>query len=440
MKKRIVICLDGTWNQVMDPATVTNVVKIAQAVRPIANDQTPQIVYYNSGVGTGDLVDKVLGGIFGRGLRNNVKRAYAFLSLNYNPGDEIYIFGFSRGAYTARALAGVIGASGILEKHQFQNFEVAWNYYRLPKSVRKVLELPTVDVLASRIGFSLSDDVKATVAKLKERCDARMPSKLAAYLHFKMKGSFIQDVRIRCVGVWDTVGSYGIPAGVGLGALMRIVTAWLLRGFHDTEIGDKVDIGLHAVALDERRRPFAPTFWTIDASKQPVAHVEQVWFAGSHANVGGSYKDTGLSSLSLIWMCARVAELGQQTFGSALDFDEDFLKACSDPSPFGTLYRSEAGWPVSTVFPYRRPVLAPRAVKVNVFWNGEDPKQVHVAEQIHWSVFKRLGNLAAIRFFGNSLLSFGLKSVYDPKNLTGVTIPPDRITQPTPMEQRINPQ
>ena len=103
--KRIVICLDGTWNKVVDPQKVTSVVKIAQAVRGTADDGTLQIVYYNSGVGTGDWIDKVLGGVFGRGLRANVKRAYAFLSLNYQAGDEIYIFGFSRGAFTARSPA-----------------------------------------------------------------------------------------------------------------------------------------------------------------------------------------------------------------------------------------------------------------------------------------------------------------------------------------------
>src|SRR6516225_2970885 len=120
--KRIALCLDGTWNQVLEPDEVTNVVKIAQAIKAQATDGTKQVVYCNPGVGTGDLVDRFLGGVFGRGLRNNVKRAYAFLSLNYEPGDEIYIFGFSRGAYTARALAGVIGASGILKKEEFHQF------------------------------------------------------------------------------------------------------------------------------------------------------------------------------------------------------------------------------------------------------------------------------------------------------------------------------
>src|SRR5262245_48239000 len=107
--RRLVICFDGTWNQVKQPKEITNVVKLAQAVKPDAADGTAQVVYYNSGVGTGGPVDRILGGIFGCGIKANVKRALAFLALNYQRGDEIYIFGFSRGAYSARALAGVIG-------------------------------------------------------------------------------------------------------------------------------------------------------------------------------------------------------------------------------------------------------------------------------------------------------------------------------------------
>jgi hypothetical protein len=280
--KRIVLCLDGTWNEVRKPDDVTNVVKIAQAVRSVATAGVQQIVYYNSGVGTGDLIDKMLGGVFGRGLRSNVQRAYAFLSLNYEPGDQIFIFGFSRGAYTARALAGVIGTSGILRKDQFQNSDIAWYHYRLPAGVRA--------------RFPRGAD-KALLAHL--------PKALRAYAEFDEEGKFHRDVKVTCVGVWDTVGSYGVPAGFGFGAISRIFTAWLLRGFRDTEIGKHIEIGLHAVGLDEKRRPFAPTFWTIKRGAQPVGHVEQVWFVGSHGNVGGGYDEAGLSDRSLIWMCAR---------------------------------------------------------------------------------------------------------------------------------------
>jgi Uncharacterized alpha/beta hydrolase domain (DUF2235) len=110
------------------------------------------------------------------------------------------------------------------------------------------------------------------------------------------------------------VGSYGIPAGFGLAPLARYV-ALIFLGFHDTSFGEHVDVGLHAVAIDEHRRPFVPTFWTIANGQQPRGHVEQTWFAGSHCNVGGGYPDSGLSDLALIWMVARVRAL------TGLEFD-----------------------------------------------------------------------------------------------------------------------
>src|ERR1700730_9436936 len=182
--KRIILCLDGTWNQVLDPDTVTNVVKLAQSIRTIASDGTQQIVYYNSGVGTGDLFDKFLGGVFGRGLRNNVKRAYAFLSLNYEPGDEIYIFGFSRGAYTARALSGVIGASGILRKDEYQNFEVAWNFYRQPKAIREAAKHHDMRHLVGDLHRSLPEKRKHIVDTLK----TAVPDTVVQYADMAAKG------------------------------------------------------------------------------------------------------------------------------------------------------------------------------------------------------------------------------------------------------------
>ena len=118
--KRIVVCYDGTWNTVTKPNEVTNVVRVGQAVKKADEKGVAQIVYYNAGVGSGGPLDRFLGGVFGVGLRDNVKRGLAFLSLNWAPGDEIYIFGFSRGAYSARALAGVIGAiNGIPKQEHF---------------------------------------------------------------------------------------------------------------------------------------------------------------------------------------------------------------------------------------------------------------------------------------------------------------------------------
>ena len=426
--KRLVLCLDGTWNQVLDPETVTNVVKLAQCVRTVASDGVQQIVYYNSGVGTGDALDKFLGGVFGRGLKANVKRAYAFLSLNYEPGDEIYIFGFSRGAYTARALSGVIGASGILRKEQYHKFEDAWNFYREPKRSRQLAKRDDVRAVAGQAGPSIAEKKSQISREL--RVTASEP--LVQYAELAHQGRIYEEAQVRCVGVWDTVGSYGIPAGFGLGALGRFFTAWLLRGFHDTEISRHVDIGLHAVGIDEKRRPFAPTFWTAPKGTQPTAHVEQMWFVGVHANVGGSYLDSRLSDLPLIWMMARVTEIGREKFQSGLEFDPDLVRQKVRPSPLGTLYRSEKIWPISRIWPYIRPVLAPDAIEVRAIrWNGENPKERHVNEMIHWSVFERLGKPAPVEGKRNR--------VYRPKNLEGLKVPQDRIAQRTVEEERLAP-
>jgi hypothetical protein len=350
--KRIVICLDGTWNQVGRSKTATNVVHIAQAVKPTAHDGTPQPCYYNSGVGTGDWIDKVLGGVFGRGVKSNVKRAYAFLSLNYEPGDEIYIFGFSRGSYTARALAGLIGAAGILNKDKFDCFDDAWTHYRT-------------------------------------RPDQRDQQ---GYEHKAIH----TPADIRCVGVWDTVGSYGVPAGFGLGGLMRYFTRWQ-RGFHDTHFSKKIGFGLHALAIDEKRRPFSPTFWTLKQGESAPDNVEQVWFCGVHSNIGGGYPDSGLAQLPLLWMVARVMAVGARKFhGSTIDFDLDYLRDNTKPSPLATLYRSDQYWPVSRILPFRRPVLVD-ADRWNLIAPSNDwvPNELPINERVHWSAIVRHGSPGA---------------------------------------------
>ena len=168
--KRLVICYDGTWNAVTKPDEVTNVVRMAQAVKSVASDDVEQVVYYNAGVGSGGPLDQFLGGVFGVGLRNNVKRGLAFLSLNWDPqepgnpvADEIYIFGFSRGAYSARALAGVIGAiGGIPKQSSFDELEEIWNHYRKSKEEKERDKEEDAKKIASWI-YPMSADRKPII-------------------------------------------------------------------------------------------------------------------------------------------------------------------------------------------------------------------------------------------------------------------------------------
>ena len=175
--KRLIVCCDGTWNDEDSAASFTNVVRMARAIRPqddVSSGQSiPQIVYYHSGVGTGgDEVEKVLGGAIGLGLSRNVRDAYAFIVHNYAEGDELFLFGFSRGAYTARSVAGLIGWAGLIQKGDMDDFAMLWEGYRLRGQTPQPL---------TQYQFP----------------DRRAP------------------VRIKCIGVWDTVGALGIPGHLG---------------------------------------------------------------------------------------------------------------------------------------------------------------------------------------------------------------------------------
>ena len=184
------------------------------------------------------------------------------------------------------------------------------------------------------------------------------------------------------MAVWDTVGSYGIPAGFGLTPLARYV-ALIFLGFHDTSFGEHVDVGLHAVAIDEHRRPFVPTFWTIAQGQQPRGHVEQTWFAGAHCNVGGGYPDSGLADLALIWMVARVRAL------TGLAFDLTSLKTNTKPNIGGSVVNSAKGWFLDEHWPHYRAILSPTAIHHGYLFNTPAPDKVHINERVHWSALAK---------------------------------------------------
>jgi uncharacterized protein (DUF2235 family) len=401
-KKRLVLCFDGTWNTLINPKEFSNIVKLANLVT-VSDDEVPQITYYNSGVGTGGRLDQFLGGAFGYGLKSNVKRGLTFLSLNWDVDDEIYLFGFSRGAYTARALAGVIGAVGI--PADIKHAEEHWRRYQEISKARPKGSVPRTS--PEWIKFeSERDAIRRTLAK-------------RGHSRNRDNDDQWEPVRIRCIGVWDTVRSYGVPTGIGLGALPYVFTHWT-RGFRDTHFGDTVDFGFHAVAIDERRRPFSPTFWTLraktqqdqDKAAEENPKVEQVWFAGVHANVGGSYANSGLSDLTLAWMMAKVQEK------TGLKFNEDQAKADVWPCSACTLYTTTRWrWLNPT-----RAVLPGEATGLWAFLAGlwRRPAGTRINEKVHWSVKERLG-------WEHTLVDRGVPRKYAPsnlkKNLTPLAVP-----------------
>lgn len=300
--RRFIVCFDGTWNAPDKGANSTNVVKMVRAVLNQA-DGVSQVVFYDKGVGTGNALDRIAGGASGAGLTENMVDGYRFLANNYAEGDEIYIFGFSRGAYTARSLAGFIGLAGMISALELgQGLARAIGIYRSGLARERKLE-------------ALGD----------------LPRK--------------ENVPIRCVGVWDTVGSLGIPGDLG----RRLLGSKF--DFHDVQLNPRVQVALHAVAVDEKRSAFAPTLW-VRPRGEPAPDeqvVEQVWFPGVHSNVGGSYADCGLSDVAFDWMVKRVGRL------TRLGFDPGYLAEHVKPDALGKGVESRTGlYKGSVLYPYQR--------------------------------------------------------------------------------------
>lgn len=268
--KKLIVCCDGSWNtleQEHDGVPVpTNVGRLYFAL-----DHTKpevQIAYYHPGVGTNpSFNDKVFGGAFGDGLDKNIKSAYQWVCSHYEPNDQIFLFGFSRGAYTARSLGGFLTRCGILDTRNLDDKEI---WHRVDMAYKQGYR--------ERDEGWLEDGWDRTVAP--------------------------DQVTINFIGVWDTVGALGIPDTF---ALLSLVDNLFKLRFHDTELSAQVKVARHALALDEQRASFSPTLWTNIPS---VCDVQQIWFPGGHSDVGGGYVQTGLSDGALQWMIDESAKCG----------------------------------------------------------------------------------------------------------------------------------
>jgi len=264
MSKKIVFCADGTWDS---STSHTNVYKLYKALLTTAD----QIPLYDDGVGaSANPFLKIVGGAFGTGLWQKIKDGYTKIAQLYEAGDSLYIFGFSRGAFTARSLAGMIVACG----------------------------LPTQDFAAGMV-----DTVFNAYRDKSQRAD--LPNKLP---NCKMA-----IPNITMVGVWDTVGSLGIPSVVGL-------VDPIVYGFLDTSLHPNINNAYQALAMDEKRAQFPPTLWDAPAAQGQT--LEQVWCTGAHSDVGGGEPDdlpgtTALSDITLGWMMSKASALGLQVAGEA---------------------------------------------------------------------------------------------------------------------------
>ncbi|WP_211214972.1 DUF2235 domain-containing protein [Microbulbifer variabilis] len=258
--KRLILLFDGTWN---DPVDETNVFRILKSIHDFDNERR-QLCFYDPGVGTSTF-SRLLGGVTGWGLSENLIQGYEWLIKNFTEGDEIWIFGFSRGAYTARSLAGMIRKCGLLHNSAPQLIVHAEKFYR----------------------------------------DKRYHPDHEESKRFRNK--FSHEVDIYFLGVWDTVGALGVPGFSALSESGKY--AW-----HDTELSGNIKYAYHAVALDEHRSTYDTSLWSGESGKKKErqTEVEQRWFIGAHANVGGGYVYDSLSEIPLYWMQQKAMKAGLQ--------------------------------------------------------------------------------------------------------------------------------
>ncbi len=293
MSKRIALCADGTWNTPHGPADQPGNTNVRRIYDCMVDDDS-QLKYYDSGVGTdGTPFEHFFGGTMGDGLFQKVQDGYQFLSDVWDPGDEIFIFGFSRGAYTARSLSGMIASFGVPTRN-LDNL-----------TTRKIFDV-----------YRITDHA------------ARLTAKAALVTEYGLT-----DVTVRMVGVWDTVGALGIPG--------HLFSAFdqAKYGFLDTTLNPCIVNAFHAISIDERRSSFVPTLWT-NPDGTPRANddkVKQVWFPGVHCDVGGSYAERALSTITLRWMVDNATSCG-------LEFDATKLAAELSPLPYDPLGQAHDEW------------------------------------------------------------------------------------------------
>ncbi|HCG03166.1 MAG TPA: hypothetical protein DEV93_21825 [Chloroflexi bacterium] len=320
--KRLVICADGTWNvrdQISKDAKTrhpTNVTKVTRAVLARDSSGIDQVAYYHDGVGTGSGLDKYSGGAFGNGIENNIRDLYRFILYNYLDGDELFLFGFSRGAFTVRTLTGFMNMVGLIQKDD--------------------------DYFIPEVYACYESEIRlATVAT-----GLRQITEFAPL-----------PPPIKFVGVWDTVGALGAPGFLG-----QFVNRKKYQ-YHDVGFNRYIRNAYHALAIDERRKPFQPNTW----QRVPdfAGNLEQAWFAGVHSNVGGSCSPDGLANEALHWIVEKAEGLG-------LAFDKEFLthyKPC-----FNSVLQDSMTTVYKLLGPYIRPI-------------GRQPPD---GESIHQSAIDRL--------------------------------------------------
>jgi uncharacterized protein (DUF2235 family) len=280
--KRLALFLDGTWNTVSDN---TNIWRLRSLISSLSRDGREQRAYYSTGLGT-KFGERIRGGMFGRGIDTAITGAYEWLVDNYEEGDDIFIFGFSRGAYTARSLSGFVSTCGLLKKGSPLGVNQMYKRYRRPGE-------PTI---------------RSMIA------DADKPGTKPLDFEDKWIVKHARPVPIKFIGVFDTVGALGVPF-----PLLRYLKGSAYP-FLNTGLRQNNEHAFHAIAIDEHRKAFGHTMWTnqgaTNAAPRSIERTEQRWFVGAHANVGGGCFDDTLAQLPFEWITKKATALGLTFDGS----------------------------------------------------------------------------------------------------------------------------
>jgi uncharacterized protein (DUF2235 family) len=369
MSKRHALFLDGTWNTVTDN---TNVYRM----KSLCAVNADQDCYYSAGVGT-QYGEKFTGGIWGWGLDAEVIQAYAWLVENYNLNDRIYIFGFSRGAFTARSLAGLISKCGLLKSGAPLSLSQLFDRYK-------------------------KGAVPYTILHLQKMSDADLK------IEDRWLKKYSLPVPMWFQGVYDTVGALGVPFG-NIPIISRSN-----YGYLETDLRINDSRAFHAIAIDEHREAFAPTLWRKTVTDgadtypdRPLTDVEQRWFVGAHADVGGGYPNGLLAQIPLQWLIGKAKVHGLE-FKSIPTIDGEQTKAGIHDS-FGEM--AGGFYQLCKLFqPYYRPIGAAAIVDGN-------QNTTTINETIDASVFDRWQS--DDRYRPSNLVDWGKRNKVDPRDVKG---------------------
>lgn len=423
MPKRLILAIDGTWvssdngysPSIWGPAGAgtlanpSNVTRLCRALKSRSSGDIEQIVYYQGGLGSqANIYSFVVGGYLGDGIDAAIREAYGFLANNYEDGDEIFLLGFSRGAFTARSVGGLIASVGLLTKKGMESFYpifMDWEHQNDPNY---------------KAGYQTED------WKIDER------PKMGPQYHrdLVVRGLSRPEIPIvKAIAVFDTVGSLGVPDIKPFGYQIHH-SSKAEYSFVNTQVASNVENAYQALALDEQRSAFVPTIWESPPEQtHPIfKNLRQCWFAGVHTSIGGGYQDSSISDLTLAWMMTQLSQ--------HLDFDREYLPrqrnlnatfyATRKPPPpreaqgygMGLIKRSDRGI-LDTVL--GRDVRTPGEYHLTDPNTGETLPEVlkNTCEFIHPSVRYRIENKG--RGLANSATDFLGGGVYTPRALAGWT-------------------